>query len=226
MATNRKLIFANKEIYHIYNRGVERRSVFTNKREYQKAIDLIRYYRFTNLPRRYSQFISLPSPAKETLWEKIQKENNPEIVIIAYCLMPNHFHIVLRQSTEGGITRFMANLSNSYTKYFNTKYRRVGSLFQGPFKAKHVETEEQLLHLTRYVHLNPVASFLIKLDDFESYPWSSFSEYMGRNKPGICEVEWIKSHFPKTEQYKKFVYDQADYAQKLEKIKHIALAEN
>ncbi len=174
---------------------------------------------------RYSQFISLPLPAKETLWKKIQKENNPEIVIIAYCLMPNHFHIVLRQSTEGGITRFMANLSNSYTKYFNKKYRRVGSLFQGPFKAKHVETEEQLIHLTRYVHLNPVASFLIKLDDLESYPWSSFSEYLRENSD-ICDIEWIKSHFAKTEQYKKFVYDQADYAQKLEKIKHIALAEN
>ena len=225
MATNRKVIFANKEIYHVYNRGVERRTVFTNKKEYQKAIDLIRYYRLTDLPMRYSQFRSLPVPTQETVWGKILKENRPEIVVIAYCLMPNHFHIVLRQSSERGITRFMANLSNSFTKYFNKKYRRVGSLFQGPFKAKHVETEEQLLHLTRYVHLNPVASFLLKLDDLESYPWSSFSEYL-REDSDICEIEWIKTHFPKTEQHKKFVYDQADYAQKLEKIKHIALAEN
>ncbi len=225
MATNRKLVFATEETYHVYNRGVERRTVFTKKREYQRTIDLVRYYRFASLPMRYSQLLSLPTPAQEAVWQRIRKENNFEVVIIAYCLMPNHFHIVLRQFIEGGITRFMSNLSNSYTKYFNTKYRRVGSLFQGPFQAVHVETDEQLLHLTRYVHLNPVASFLLKVDDLESYPWSSFSEYLGKNQSDICNTSWMKSHFSKTEQYRKFVYDQADYAQKLGKIKHMAIDE-
>lgn len=225
MATNRKLIFANEEIYHVYNRGVERRPVFMDKKEHQRAADLLGYYRFANLPMRYSQLLSLPSPAQETIWERMRKENNYEALIFVYCLMPNHFHLVVKQLTDGGISRFLANFTNSYTKYFNTKHHRVGSLFQGPFKAVYVETDEQLLHLTRYVHLNPVASFIIKLNDLESYPWSSFPEYIGKNKTGICDTTWVQAHFATTQRYRKFVYDQAGYAQELEKIKHLAIDE-
>lgn len=220
MATNRKVIFANGEIYHIYNRGVERRPVFTNKREHQRAVDLLKYYRFAHLPMRYSQLLSLPSPAQETVWERIRKENNYEVLIIAYCLMPNHFHLVVKQSNDGGVSRYMANFTNSYTKYFNTKYRRVGSLFQGPFKAIHVETDEQLLHLSRYIHLNPLVTFVVKEKDFLSYPWSSLPDYL-RGKSSLVEVETVLSHFSSSQKYQRFVLDQVDYAKKLEGIKHL-----
>lgn len=225
MATNRKLIFANGEIYHVYNRGVERRPVFMDKKEHQRAVDLLNYYRFANLPMRYSQLLSLPPQAQKAVWQRLRKEGIYEVNIFAYCLMPNHFHLILKQTNDGGISRFLANVSNSYTKYFNTKHRRVGSLFQGPFKAVHVETDEQFLHLTRYVHLNPVASFLIKLDDLESYSWSSFSEYMGENQTSICDTAWIQAHFATVQSYRKYVYDQAGYAQELEKIKHLSIDE-
>lgn len=223
MATNRNVVFADGEIYHLYNRGVDRRTVFTKKREYQRAVDILAYYRFTNLPMRYSQLLSLPQIAQEATWQRIRKNPTFEVQILAYCLMPNHFHLVLKQTQEGGISRFMANISNSYTKYFNTKYRRVGSLFQGPFKAVYVETEEQLLHLTRYVHLNPVTAKHIEIDHLESYPWSSFPEYMGNTQTKICNTAWIRSHFSTSEKYRTFVSDQAEYAQMLGRIKYIAI---
>ncbi|MEK7119753.1 MAG: transposase [Patescibacteria group bacterium] len=225
MATNRNVVFADGEIYHVYNRGVERRPVFTKKREHQRAVDTLAYYRFASLPMRYSQLLSLPPLAQETVWQRIRKNPIFEVHILAYCLMPNHFHLMVKQTQERGISRFMANVSNSYTKYFNTKYRRVGSLFQGPFKAVYVETEDQLLHLTRYVHLNPVASMLVALGELDAYPWSSFAEYMGNSSTQFCDTTWLRAHFSTPEKYRAFVHDQADYAQKLECIKHIAIDE-
>jgi putative transposase len=225
MATNRNVIFADGEIYHLYNRGVDRRTVFTKKREYQRAVEILEYYRFTDLPMRYSQLLSLPQISQEAAWQRIRQHPAFEVEILAYCLMPNHFHLVLKQTQEGGISRFMANISNSYTKYFNTKYRRVGSLFQGPFKAVYVETEDQLLHLTRYVHLNPVTAMHIRSDQLESYSWSSLPEYMGKSPTKFCSTAWIQSHFSTPEKHRAFISDQSDHAQMLGKIKYIAIDE-
>jgi putative transposase len=223
MATNRNLIFANDEIYHVYNRGVEKRKVFTSIREYRRAIELLTYYRFVDPPLRYSEFESLEPFTRESMWQTIAKTHSHEVEIIAYCLMPNHFHFILKQVSDRGISKFIANFTNSYTKYFNTKYKRVGSLFQGPFKAVYVESEDQLLHLTRYVHLNPVTSFLLKLADLSTYEWSSFNEYIGKQNRAVCDTSWIHEHFKSSIQYQKFVFDQAGFAQELERIKHLSI---
>lgn len=139
--------------------------------------------------------------------------------------MPNHFHLILKQLTDNGVSRFVSNVSNGYAKYFNTKHQRVGPLFQGPFKAVRVETDEQLLHLTRYVHLNPVTAFLIKPKDLENYSWSSLGEYLGEKNKGICTVGMVRNFFKNTDDYRKFVLDQVDYARELEKIKHLTFEE-
>jgi putative transposase len=98
--------------------------------------------------------------------------------IIAYSLMPNHFHLLLKQNKEKGVATYVANFVNAYTKYFNTKHERSGPLFQGVFKAVYVETDEQLVHLTRYIHLNPVASSLIAQEHLPTYQWSSYPAYL------------------------------------------------
>ncbi len=129
----------------------------------------------------------------------------------------------MRQEENNGVSRFAANTTNSYTKYFNLRRKRVGPLFQGIFKAVLVETDEQLLHLTRYIHLNPISSFLVPLKDLETYPWSSFPEYLSPPKQKmLCNWETINSLIT-LNQYKDFVYNQIDYAQRLEKIKHLTL---
>lgn len=132
--------------------------------------------------------------------------------------MPNHFHFLLQQKREGGITEFISKLSNSYTKYYNIKHKRVGLLFQGEFKAVHVDDDEQLVHLSRYIHLNPIVSYATK--DLETYTWSSYLEYIGASEAAFCNKEIVLGQFHGAHAYKKFVLDQKDYGMKLEAIKH------
>lgn len=222
MPTNRKVVFANDEIYHVFNRGVEKRPTFTDKRELDRSIITLDFYRFANLPLKLSRFLNLPeverSKLKQTLdsFEKL-------VEVICYCLMPNHFHFLLKQRTDVGISTFTANFTNSYTKYFNTKHERIGPLFQGLFKAVHIESDEQLIHVSRYIHLNPVSSYLIEPEELENYKWSSFPEYMGLSNKNISNPKLVSDLFPSKEKYKQFVLDQVDYARKLEQIKHLVL---
>lgn len=137
--------------------------------------------------------------------------------------MPNHFHFLVRQIQDKGISIFMSQLTNSYTKYFNTKYKRVGPLFQGAFKAVRVVTDEQLVHLSRYIHLNPIVSLLTK--SLMNYPWSSFFEYSGEAS-GFCSTKEVLSFFPSKDAYKKFLEDQTEYGITLETIKHQIIDED
>ena len=146
------------------------------------------------------------------------------VEIIAYCLMPNHLHLLLKQLEENGISIFMSNLTNSYTRFFNTKQKRKGPLFQGKFKGVRIETDEQLFHVSRYIHLNPYSSFVLKsLEELESYPYSSLPEYLGLKKEIHCKTEIILNNFKNIQSYEDFVFDRAGYQRELEKIKHLAI---
>lgn len=143
---------------------------------------------------------------------------------MCYSLMPNHFHFLLRQEINGGISKFLSQFLNSYTRYFNTKNDRVGQLFLDTFKNVLVEREEQLLHLSRYIHLNPFSSSIINsLEDLYKYEWSSLGEYIGRSEDSICEKEMILSSFRTKESYKKFVSDRADYQRELKQIENLII---
>lgn len=203
--------FVNGQIYHIYNRGCEKRRIFESRADYQRFLKLLNYYQFEGPKPKLSYFLNLDiKAAKPVLNKKI-------IEILNYCLMPNHFHLTLKQLEDGGITEFMSKISNGYTKYFNIKEERVGPLLQGEFKSVLVESDEQLIHLSRYIHLNPSSSFLVK--DPGDYEWSSYKEYI-ENSERLCSKEEILAFFKSPEDYKQFVLDQKDYAQKLEIIKH------
>lgn len=223
MATHRKTVLANNQIYHVYNRGIEKRTIFGNKRECERAINTVRYYSFTNSPLKFSKFLVQPKKEQEDILKSVQIKKNQLVEIIAYCLMPNHFHLLLKQLQDNGISRFISNFTNSYTKYFNTKHERIGPLVQGLFKAVFVENDDQLVHLSRYIHLNPVSSFIIKVQELENYPWSSLKEYLGLEKDGFCEKQYVLGYFKSVGKYKQFVLDQISYARELEKIKHLSL---
>lgn len=223
MASKRALVFANGQIYHIFNRGIERRITFTGKREYERVIDTFWYYRHARLPMTLSAYYALPTATRDAVTKQLDNDLHHAISILAYCLMPNHFHLLVRQNEEFGIQKTLANISNSYTKYFNTKHQRNGPLFQGTFKAVLVESEEQLMHVSRYIHLNPVSSFLIDASNMMNYPWSSFIEYATQVKRKICDIEPILGLFRSRKSYWDFVHDQADYAKKLANIKHLAM---
>ena len=207
--------FVNGEFYHVYNRGSEKRPIFGTSRDHQRFIKTIKYYQIQGPKPKFSHSFKFKS---------FRLDPNKKIVeIICFCLMPNHFHLLIKQLKDGGITEFISKLSNSYTKYYNTKYNRVGPLLQGEFKAVFIESDEQLLHISRYIHLNPLVSYLVK--NLEDYGWSSYLEYV-RNLNTICDKEIILNFFSAPEKYQQFVLDQADYGMQLELIKHKLLDEH
>lgn len=213
----------NNQIYHVFNRGTNHQPTFLNKLEYKRAKLVIDFYRFSNLSTKLSKFLTLSNDDRTKIVDNLRTKNDRWIDILAYCLMPNHFHFLLKQVRDKGISKFLGNLQNSYTRYFNIKNERDGSLFLDQFKARLITTDEQLTHVSRYIHLNPYTSYVVK--DFDSllqYPWSSLSEYL-EYKPEICELETIMSYFKTPKAYQKFIEDQADYQRQLHKIQHLAL---
>ena len=210
------------QFYHVFNRAIDYRITFSEKREYDHAYKTIDYYRFHSLPVKYSIFRRWPLKRKEEVRKSLEREqNNGDI--ISYCLMPNHFHLLIKQNFDNGISKFVSNFQNSYTRYFNCKHNRIGSLFLDQFKAVRIETEEQLLHISRYIHLNPYTSYIVKsIDELIVYSWSSLKQYLGL-EVGICETKDILSYFKKPDYYKKFIIDQADYQRKLDQINHLKL---
>ncbi len=142
-----------------------------------------------------------------------------KVEILAYCLMPNHFHLLAKQLVDGGLTSYIRHLANSYSHYVSVKYKRSGPLFTGRFKSVHIETDDQLLHVARYIHLNPVVSGIAS--DLSKYNWSSYLSYVGDSTNGLASPEKLLAYFKSKEDYKQFVHDQESYGRKLEKIKHL-----
>lgn len=222
MATVRKVILATGELYHLYNRGVEKRPIFTRTRDYERAKEMIWYYRYRRPRLRYSHYKEL-SPEAKSVYVPTLTAQPLKVAVLCYSFMPNHFHFLLRQEEERGITEFFSAFCNSYAKYFNTKYKRVGPLFQGEFKAVRIEDNEQLLHVSRYIHLNPSTAFLVEPESLSSYPWTSFPEYVAGSE-SVCDTTLVLSQFSKAKEYESFVLDQAGYQRSLNVI-HQALFE-
>lgn len=212
------------QVYHIYNRGIDHRPTFKDKREQERGILALKFYKYPDLPVRLSRFLDLPREERKKTLVEISKKGKSIIDFIAFCLMPNHFHFLLRQNTDKGISTFMSNFQNSFTRFFNAKNQRTGPLFLDQFKAVRTETDEQLLHVSRYIHLNPYSSFIVKsLDQLENYKWSSLGEYIGLDESNFCDKETVLSFFKNKENYKKFLFDQANYQRKLDQIKHLII---
>ena len=205
--------FVTDNYYHVFNRGVEKRIIFTSNRDYQRFLQTLYYYQFSG-PK--------PSFSTHKRFRKKDFSNNPKIVeIICYCLMPNHFHLLIKQVNEKGVEEYMRKVLNSYTKYFNTKHKRVGPLFQGQFKSVSIDTDEQLLHLSRYIHLNPYVAGLTK--DLTSFVNSSYLDFIGLRENSLCSPQFILDFFKSKQDYQSFVNDHSSYALELERIKHLLI---
>lgn len=218
----RKRPLVNGEIYHIFNKSIDKKPSFVGKRECDIAIRTIAYYRHKNPPLKFSRFRRMKDVDRKQVLSTIKKDRLVDI--LSFCFMPNHFHFLLKQNISRGISIFMSNFLNSYTRYFNTRKERVGPLFLSQFKAVRVETEEQLIHLSRYIHLNPYTSYVVKdALDLENYIWSSLVEYFGLVKRDLCRKNTILSYFKNNRAYKNFIYNHAAYQRELKRIEHLAL---
>lgn len=214
----RKFSFSLGEYYHIYNRGADKRDIF-----------------LTNADRgRFQRMLHVANNTKPVVYKTIQGRSLEEIVVEnrlvavgAYCLMPNHFHLLLKEIVEGGITAFMSKLSTGYSMYFNTVNKRSGVLFQGRFKAEHVDRDEYLKYLYAYIHLNPVK--LIEPDWKETgiknrdraerylreYPYSSYADYVeaaAREEGAILDRSEFPEYFQKHADFKRYVKEWLEYA--------------
>lgn len=218
----RVLPLVTGEIYHVFNRGIDRRPTFIAKKEYERALQSIKFYRFAQPPIRLSRFLLLDKKRQELVLDAL--ENSFRLVdIICFCLMPNHFHFLLKQKKDNGISKFLSNFQNSYTRFFNTKNQRDGPLFLNQFKAIRIETDEQLVHVSRYIHLNPYTGYIIKtLEEIKLFPYSSLASYL-EDSNDFIQTELIQSFFNKPIDYQEFVFNQADYQRRLKEIEHLLL---
>lgn len=211
------------ETYHTFNRSIARQPIFLNVRNYSRALELIHFYSYIQPRLRFSHYNRLPLKEKADFMEDLKINGRKQIRLFAFCLMPNHIHFLMKESEKNGISRFMSNFQNSYAKYLNLKTDRTGSLFQSMFKAVRIESDEQLIHVCRYIHLNPLTSYVIRdMDDLEQYPWSSYSEYF-KGMSDLIDVNLISEFFPSKKEFKKFTLDQVDYQRQLDKVKHLSL---
>lgn len=181
---------------------------------------MLLYYQISDRPMQFSNYMHLSSVKSDGFAQNLKSMRNKSqnlVQIIAYCIMPTHFHFILKQIKNNGITEFMGNLLNSYSRYFNLKRKRKGPLWVGPFKNVPVKTDEQLMHLTRYVHLNPVMAFLVKKPN--EWEASSYAEYTSLSEPDdqICDYDGLLSI--DCDRYKTFVSDGIGYQKELSKIK-------
>lgn len=220
----RKTPLVTGQIYHIFNRGVNKQPIFFTPRSYRRAVNTVRYYLIHKPPVPYSKTLTLPAQVRSEIG-KTMINLRKGVEIISYSLMPNHFHFLLKQLIDEGIKDFIRNFQISNSKYINKRFDRIGPLLQGQFKAVLIEDDEQLIHVSRYIHLNPYTSFVVKnIEDLKTYPWSSLPEYLGVAKEVFCSKSLILSMFKnKTGKYWEFLANQADYQRRLDAIKHLTL---
>ena len=210
---------ADGEGYHVFNRSIADFKIFRDNNDFLRMKNTIQYYQVTNMPLSISQFMRSESVKKHGFnkqFIKYSQDKKNRIQIIAYCIMPTHLHLILIQSKEDEISKFMQNILNSYSRYFNTKYKRKGPLWETRFKTVEIESDEQLLHLTRYIHLNPVTAYLCGKP--EEWAMSSYSEYISKidRNSRICKYNNVLEILPAT--YKRFVEDRIAYQRELAKI--------
>ena len=198
---NRIKTYVENGIYHVYNRGVNKQEIYLDDQDYRVFLHLLKYYlspvsRETRHPLDGIATILRPRPLANLA---------DELDLIAFCLMPNHFHLLIKQFTVEAMTKLMRRVLTTYVMYFNRRYKRVGYLFQGRYKAVLVETEEYLLHLSRYIHLNPVES--VTRTDLVTYPYSSYPFYLGLKSATWVKTEEVLSLMGKQKyaSYKDFV---------------------
>ena len=211
--SQRKVSFVSGEYYHVYNRGNSKQKIFLDENDYLRFIGLLfvcnssKNFKIDNFSK------------KENLLNFLRDK---EIVNIgSYCLMPNHFHILITEIGEGNISRFMQKLSTAYAMYFNKKYQRSGSLFEGKFKAEHASSDKYLKYLFSYINLNPVKLIEPKwkeqgiknrakfLDYLNKYSYSSYQDYIGKTRieNKILNKSMFPEYFINREDFEREIFD-------------------
>lgn len=173
---SRQNTFVPSGYYHIYNRGVNRENIFFSEEHFLYCLRLLGKYM-----------------------------KSYQVTVIAHCLMPNHYHLLLRQDGEVSLSKFINVVFNAYVQALNKQLGRKGTLFEGRFKHVHVDKDEYILHLCRYIHLNPVKAALVSRP--EEWAFSDYRRWVGMQQGGLKDAEFISSYFAHPEDYQRFVIE-------------------
>src|SRR3990167_8319868 len=213
----RKDPFITGEYYHIYNRGIDKRVIFKSKRDYDRFIMLLHLANSNNSFRLDNILNKQHKTFSEIL---VLDKGEPLVSIGAWCLMPNHFHLLVRQEVDGGITKFMKKLGTGYSMFFNIKYQRTGALFGGLFKSKLIGIDDNYLrHLFGYIHINPLEIEFPEWEDninkpsvdmkkfLKLYRYSSYLDYIGEDRieKRILKPESFPDYFLNPQSFRDFV---------------------
>jgi len=214
----RKDPFVTGEYYHIYNRGIDKRVIFKLKRDYERFMMLL----YLANSQESFRLDDLLGKQQKTFSEVlISGKGEPLVSVGAWCLMINHFHLLVRQEVDGGITKFMKKLGTGYSMFFNIKYQRAGALFGGPFKSKLIGNDDNYMkQLFAYIHLNPLE---IKFKDWENlinkkhpkewkdflenYNYSSYKDYIKEYRPegNILKINTFPDYFKEENSFNDFI---------------------
>ncbi|HAE36756.1 TPA: hypothetical protein DCX66_03690 [Candidatus Nomurabacteria bacterium] len=215
----RKVNFVGGEYYHIYNRGNSKQKIFHDNQDYRRFVDLL--YLLNN-----SQNLNVFHLNRSSTFDVYEtKIDNKLVSIGAYCLMPNHFHLLATEKTEGGISKFMQKLTTAYVMYYNKKQERTGGLFEGKFKAEHAGDDRYLKYLYSYVHLNPIKLIDKKwkeegvkdrneaLKYLGEYKYSSYLDYIGENRiqNKILDMDSFPKYFSTDKAFKSEIFEWLNY---------------
>lgn len=214
----RKISFSPNEWYHIYNRGTEKRNIFSSQSDYNRFVSLL-YICNGSIP------VHLARQGRTLAEIHNIDRGKPLVQIGAYCLMPNHFHLLLCELEQGGVSRFMQKLTTAYTMYFNMRQERTGVLFQGRFKATHADNDQYLKHLISYIHLNPIKLIYPKWKEdgikdprraekyLQQYRYSSYLDYIGHNRSErtIINKTALPEYFRTPHDIKSLIRDWLNY---------------
>lgn len=200
---NRVKVYGEDQYYHVYNRGVNKDPIFLDDSDYSYFLSL------------FKRYLS-PEEASDN-YRHLLKNYSHEIELIAYCLMPNHYHLLIYLKDTEGLVHLMRSIMTAYTMYFNKKYKRVGSLYQGIFLASRITSDEYLWHISRYIHLNPLDIGA----DYFSYSYSSLGYYGNRKHALWIHPERLIKSPNDRDKYMMFLSDYESIHDELNIIKHL-----
>lgn len=202
----RKTKFTKNEHYHVCGRGFERQRIFRDDDDYMRFLFLILHLQKPLSLKNISRFVAWFKKDPHDLAQSLLKKSDVprEIAVVAFCIMPNHFHILLRNDIDGGISLYMHRILTAYSAYFNRKYKHSGHVFQGPFVSVPIETNTQLLHVSAYIHKNPTEIGWKGKEHL--YPWSSYQDYVNVNRWGdLLDRRIILEQFDTISDYRFYV---------------------
>lgn len=210
----RKDKFIEGEIYHIFNKSISNYGIFKDLNNSQRFINVFEYYNNRLVTKSFSQFVIRKKFDYKNI---IYPLENSFIKIISYCIMPDHYHFLIKILIDGTLSKFINNVEDSYTRFFNIRFNRKGPLWQNSFKSVKICSNEQLLHVSRYIHLNPTTNKLV--DRPEDWIYSSYRDLI---TDSLLLTEYMKEiSINNVNIYKKFVENNIDYQRNLKYIKKL-----